>query len=233
MDARLRTALRAAALSMRICVPTVAEALVGHARRADCDARLAWWSRKLLDDIDVRLDVRGREHLDPSTPTLVMSNHQSLYDIPVLLQVLPGSVRMVSKKEIFWIPVFGQAMRAAEFVEVDRGDRAQAIASLRNARCLIENGITVWIAPEGTRSADGSVGPFKKGGFVLAEEAGVPIQPITIDGTGRILPARTTDLHVGRTVRVTIHPRVRRDEVPDRDAWMARVREVIASGLAS
>ena len=231
MDPRVRIATRAAVRSFRMCAPTALEALVGTVPRALCDERIARWSRAILDDVGVSLDVRGREHLRPDEPLLVMSNHQSLYDIPVLFQTLPWSVRMVSKKEIFYVPFFGQAMRAAEFISVDRENRASAIESLRGARALIASGIVVWIAPEGTRSADGRLGPFKKGGFVLAEEADVPILPITVDGTCRILPARTTDIHLGETVRVTIHPRSRRGEFPSREAWMGHVRDAIASAL--
>jgi 1-acyl-sn-glycerol-3-phosphate acyltransferase len=231
MDPRVRIATRAAVHSLRACGPTTLEALLGRVPRALCDARLARWSRALLDDVGVRLDVRGREHLEPAEPLLVMSNHQSLYDIPVLLQTLPWSVRMVSKKEIFLIPIFGHAMRAAEFISIDRQDRASAIASLRGARALLASGVVVWIAPEGTRSADGRLGPFKKGGFVLAEEADIPILPITVDGTCRILPARTTDIHLGETVRVTLHPRSRRGDFPSREAWMTHVRDAIASAL--
>jgi 1-acyl-sn-glycerol-3-phosphate acyltransferase len=225
--------IRAAAWSLEVCTPTVLEALAGRVRRDVCDARIDRWSKKLLDDVGVRVEVVGREHLDPAAPMLVMSNHQSLYDVPALYQTLPHSVRMVTKTELFRIPIFGRALRAAEFVEVDRGHRARAIESLRNARRLFESGITVWIAPEGTRSPDGRLGPFKKGGFILAEEAGVPILPVSVDGTHRILPARTTDLHYGQPVRVTIHPRVRRDEVASREAWMDRVRDAIASGLTN
>jgi len=124
-------------------------------------------------------------------------------------------------------------MRAGEFVEVDRENRARAVASLAHARTLFDSGVSVWIAPEGTRSPDGHLGPFKKGGFVLAEEAHVPVLPISIDGTCRILPARTTDLHFGERVRVTVHPPARRESFDSREAWMAHVRDAIASGLSN
>jgi 1-acyl-sn-glycerol-3-phosphate acyltransferase len=231
MDTRVRIAARAALHVLRACGPTTLEALWGKVPREVCDARIARWSRDILADIEVALDVRGREHLEPAAPLVVMSNHQSLYDIPVLYQTLSWSLRMVSKKEIFYIPIFGHAMRAAEMVRVDRENRAQAIESLHNARHLIASGIVVWIAPEGTRSADGRLGPFKKGGFILAEDADVPVLPITIDGTCRILPARTTDIHLGETVKVTIHPRSRRADFPSREAWMTHVRDAIASAL--
>jgi len=96
---------------------------------------------------------------------------------------------------------------------------------------MLDEGVLVWIAPEGTRSRDGTLGAFKKGGFVLAEEMGVPVLPISIDGTAAILPARTWDLQRDRPVRVTIHPRMSRESYESREAFMTAVRDVIASGL--
>ncbi len=222
---------RIAAWSLQVSVPTLLEAVTGRARRAVCDDRIAWWSRRMVDEVGARIEVVGREHLEDRAPAVVMSNHQSHYDIPVLYQLLPGSVRMVAKKELFDIPIFGPALRAAEFIEVDRGDRAKAIESLQGARRLIESGITVWIAPEGTRSLDGRLGEFKKGGFILAEDAGVPILPVSIEGTRNILPAKTAKIQYGQQVRVTVHPRVKRADAASRDEWIERVRSVIASGL--
>lgn len=231
IDTRIKAIARVASCSLKVCAPTVLEALAGRVRREVCDERIAWWSRRMVDDVGMRIEVVGREHLEPHEPMLVMSNHQSHYDVPALFQTLPGSVRMVSKKELFRIPIFGAALRAAEFVEVDRGDRARAIVSLNGAQRLFRSGISVWIAPEGTRSSDGRLGPFKKGGFILAEEADVPILPVSVDGTRRILAPHTTDFRLGEKVRVTIHPRIRRSEVSSRDEWISRVREAIAKGL--
>ena len=106
-----------------------------------------------------------------------------------------------------------------------------AIRSLGEARAKLDEGVLVWIAPEGTRSRDGSLLPFKKGGFVLAEEMNVPVLPISIHGTSTILPARTWDLHRDQGVRVTIHPRIRRDAFATREDFMSAVRDAIASGL--
>lgn len=233
IDPRLRAMARIAAWSLEVCAPTVLEALAGRVSREVCDARIARWSKHLVDEVGARIEVTGREHLEDRSPVVVMSNHQSHFDIPVLFRVLPGSVRMVAKKELFRIPVFGAALHAAEFISVDRGDRAKAIESLQSARSLIASGISVWIAPEGTRSLDGRLGEFKKGGFILAEEAGVAILPVSIDGTRHILPAKTSKIQFEQRVRVTVHARVRRDEVASRAGWMERVRSVIASGIAT
>lgn len=228
---RARTLGLAAYRTLGISFPTVADQLAGRVTVASCDARIAAWSRALLDDVGVTIAVRGREHLEPRAPLLVMSNHQSLYDIPVLFQTVPSPLRMVSKVELERVPVWGAAMRASGFIFVDRSNRAKAIKSLAAARERLAEGVAVWIAPEGTRSRDGALGPFKKGGFVLAEELGVPILPISIDGTCAILPAHTWDLVEDRPVRVTVHPRVDPRSFASRDALIEAVRATIASGL--
>lgn len=222
----------ATARTLAISFPTVFDQLRGRTSMDACDARLKSWSRALLDDVGIRVEVRGEENLQPRAPMVVMSNHQSLYDIPVIFQVVEQRLRMVSKIELASVPVWGAAMRASGFIFIDRRDREAAIRSLREARRMLDEGVLVWIAPEGTRSRDGALGSFKKGGFVLAEEMGVPVLPISIDGTAAILPARTWDLQRDRPVRVTVHPRMSREDHPSREAYMAAVRDVIASGLS-
>jgi 1-acyl-sn-glycerol-3-phosphate acyltransferase len=193
----------------RISVPTVVESLLGRLDADTCERRLAWWSRKLLDDARVELVVRGRENI-PADAALVMSNHQSLYDIPVLFQaLLPGKLRMVAKAELFRVPIWGRAMLAAGFVKIDRSDRAQATASLRETGgALLRSGTSVWIAPEGTRSKTGEVGPFKSGGFHMALDMNLRILPVAIDGTRRVLPAKGALVSPGHRVVATILPPV-------------------------
>src|SRR4051812_6473951 len=111
---------RVAVETLRISLPTILEAACGRVSPRVCDERLDAWSRCLLRDADVRLQVNGREHLDRHESYVVMSNHQSHYDIPVLYQALKIPLRMVAKKEIFQIPFMAGAMRAAGFVELDR-----------------------------------------------------------------------------------------------------------------
>lgn len=220
--------------TLAISIPTVLESFVGQVRREVCDRRLEEWSKSLLDLAKVELEVRGRENIDTSGATIVMSNHQSLYDIPALYQVLPRSLRMVAKMELFRVPIWGAAMRAAGFIAIDRNNRMKAMQSLRLARQTLESGVTVWIAPEGTRSKDGALLPFKKGGFVLAEEIGASILPISIQGTRDILPAKTLKLNPGVKVSITVHPKIAL-EAPGtqgaRERLMLRVREAIQSGL--
>lgn len=225
---------RIVAETARICLPTVAGAALGRGGdMALYDRRLDEWSRRLLRFADLSLRVEGREHLVPGEAYVVMSNHQSHFDIPALFQALPLRVRMVTKTELFRVPLWGQAMRVAGFVEVDRQDRHQAVEALSHARRAIEAGTSIWIAPEGTRSDDGSLGPFKKGGFHLAREAGARILPVTIDGTRRALRARDWRIRRGQQAVVTVHAPVDpADYEPNRRKdLMERVRADIASAL--
>ena len=220
--------------TLRICVPTLVESAFGTLTQATCDARLASWSDALLAYAEVKLAVEGREHVPPDEALVVMSNHQSHYDIPVLFQALrPMRLRMVAKKELFRIPIWASAMRVAGFVELSRGDRSAAIESLNSARASIERGTSIWLAPEGTRSPTGKLGAFKKGGFHLASEAGARILPVSVDGTRRVLPAKGARVQNGQKVRVIVHAPIAIGSFEEsrRDALMIEVRDAIASGL--
>lgn len=223
----------AAVETLRISAPTVAESLRDAVDRDVCDVRLASWSRKLLDRAGIALEVRGREHAATGEVFLVMSNHQSLYDVPVLFQAFPGTLRMVAKTELFRVPIWGAAMRASGFVEIDRGHRERAKESLRLAReRMRREHISIWIAPEGTRSRDGRLGPFKKGPFHLAVDAGLRVLPATIVGTFYVLQKGGESVARGTPVTVTFHPPIDPKAYgEDRDALAADVRRAIASGL--
>ena len=201
--------LRATAMAIvdtaRISVPTVVDALFGTFSMEAGDRRLAWWSQKLLDNARVDLSVVGREHAgDGAEPLIVMSNHQSHFDIPIIYCAFPSTLRMVAKAELFRVPIWGRAMREAGFVSVDRsGNRAQAMDAMRQAGDAIARGINIWIAPEGTRSPDGRLGKLKKGGFLLAQATGASIVPLTIDGSRDILPKNSKLVRPGAVVRVT------------------------------
>jgi 1-acyl-sn-glycerol-3-phosphate acyltransferase len=179
--------------------------------------------------------AEGLEHLGPGGEVfVVMSNHQSVYDIPVIFQALPLRLRMVAKQELFRVPVWGRAMRYAGFVSIDRSDRERAKESLRVAKQKMQNeGTSIWIAPEGTRSRTGELGPFKSGGFHLALDAGLRILPVSIVGTFDILRADTTSVTKGADVRVIVHePIDPRPYGPGRRAELtADVRAAIASSL--
>jgi 1-acyl-sn-glycerol-3-phosphate acyltransferase len=225
--------------TLAISAPTVLDALLRRVTIQACDERLARWSRRLLEQADVRLETRGLEDvlaaMRPGETFVVMSNHRSLYDIPVLFQAFPRTLRMVTKAELFRIPIWGPAMRAAGFIEIDRKNRARAIASLKVAKETLAQGVHVWIAPEGTRSRDGSLGSFKKGGFMLALETGCRILPVGLVGTEQILPKHDAAIRTGARVEARFGAPI--DPAPfgeqGRDALTAAVRAAIEGLLAA
>ena len=218
----------------KICVPTIIDGWLGRVDARACDRRLDSWSRNLVALARITIDTRGREHIVPGESFVVMSNHQSHFDIPVVFQALGIPVRMVAKKELFRIPVMGSAMRYSGFVEVDRSRRTRAVRSLTAARERLQRDQTsVWIAPEGTRSLDGTLGTFKRGGFHLALDAGLRILPVAVDGTLRVLRAKETVVHKGQTVRVVVRPPIDVAEFgrARTDQLVSAVRTSIEAGL--
>jgi 1-acyl-sn-glycerol-3-phosphate acyltransferase len=185
----------------------------------------------------MEVTVTGREHMAPGATYLLMSNHQSHYDIPVLFYVIGANLRMLGKVEHFKIPIFGEAAHQAGFIAVDRSNRQQALKSLEVAKETIASGVHVWIAPEGTRSRTGELLPFKKGGFTLALEAGLPVLPITIQGTKDALHANDFRSVRGAKVRVTIAPPLESKSYAEGDLktkrarLMTDVRRAIECGL--
>ncbi len=147
-----------------------------------------FWANSILWVSRVRVTVIGAEKLDVAQSYIYMPNHQSNADIPLLLGRLPVQFRWLAKAELFKIPLFGRAMRGVGYISIDRSNRKSAFESLTRAAHTIRNGTSVLIFPEGTRSRDGNLLPFKKGGFLLAVDSGVPIVPIIIRGTRDIVP---------------------------------------------
>lgn len=153
----------------------------------DCVSR--WWTRAVLRIAGVRLKVQGLDRLDPARQYIFMANHQSNIDIPVLMQSLAGfQLRWLAKKELLCVPIFGWALWASSQIIVDRSNRSKAVASLRRAKEVMARGISIVVFPEGTRSLRGELLPFKRGGIVLALRTRTQIVPVTINGSGAILP---------------------------------------------
>lgn len=195
--------------TLEISLPTVAEALVGKLTIERSDERLRSWSRALLDYADIDLTIEGLDNVPRDHACVYMSNHQSHYDIPILFALFPGTLRMVAKSELFRIPLWGRAMREAGFVAVDRsGDRERAVAAMKICAQAIAAGVNIWLAPEGTRSADGKLGKLKKGGFLLARDTGADIIPIAIDGSRDILPKHSKVIMRRQKVLVRFGPKI-------------------------
>lgn len=230
----LRHLANAAYHTLRICIPTVIDSALGRVDTPTCDARLDSWSASLVNYAKIQIEASGLENAPESEAFVVMSNHRSHYDIPVLFQALrPRRLRMVAKTELFRVPIWAGAMRAAGFVEVNRSNRIAAMRSLDRAREAVRAGTSIWIAPEGTRGTGQTMGPFKKGGFHLAVGAEARILPIAVLGTERVLPARGTRVTDGQYVRVVIGAPVdpREHQGPGLRALMDIVRERIEEGL--
>jgi len=187
----------------RITVPTYLETFGGRLKRENADKRLHEFAQRTIANARIQLDVRGSDGVVTDRSYVYMSNHQSHVDIPVLYATMPSpTVRMVTKKELFRVPFWGRAMKGAGMILVDRSSRDKAIDSLRAAGEQFASGVSVWIAPEGTRSPDGTIGPLKKGGFHLAVETGTPILPVAISGTRHVLPKGTSRMAYDVPVRV-------------------------------
>jgi len=164
------------------------------------------WARSILWISRVRVEINGLAHIDPGRSYIFMANHQSNFDIPVLLGSLTFHTRWLAKAELFKIPIFGRAMRRAGFISIDRSNRESAFRSLKKAADTIRAGTSVLIFPEGTRSDNGKIGSFKKGGFVLAVDASVPVVPIIIHGTFQVMPKHSLRIRRGPTVIDILEP---------------------------
>ena len=191
-----------------------------------------FWGRSILIVSRIKVSVKGLSNIDRSKSYIYMSNHQSNFDIPVLLGYLKVQFRWLAKMELFKIPVFGHAMRKAGYISIDRNNRESAFESLKTAARKIKSGASVLIFPEGTRSRDGKIHPFKKGGFVMAVDSGVPIVPIVLTGTSSIMTKGSFRINPGK-VSMIIHQPIQTSVYTreTKEALMERVRRVICDGL--
>lgn len=180
--------------------------------------------------VGVKVEVAGAEKLDWRRTYIFMCNHVSNLDPPIVIPVMPRRTSILVKKELFRIPILGWAMRLVNLVPVDRQNREAAIGSLRAASEVLRSGVSMTVWPEGSRSRDGRLLPFKKGPFHLAMESGVPIVPITLLGTHEIWPKGEFAVHPG-TATVIFHEPIDPFAYTDQDALVDAVRERIRSGL--
>lgn len=190
------------------------------------------WGSSILWISGIKVHISGMENIDPTQSAIYMSNHQSNFDIPVFFGALPIQFRWVAKAELFKIPIFGQGMRGAGYISIDRSDTRSAIKSLKRAVEKIRNGTSVLFFPEGTRSNDGALLSFKKGGFIMAVEANVPIVPMAVSGTYQVMPKGSKLIH-RRLAYLVIQPPI--DTSPytrkNHDDLMQHVRDAIGDAL--
>ncbi|MFT3915987.1 MAG: lysophospholipid acyltransferase family protein [Anaeromyxobacteraceae bacterium] len=188
------------------------------------------WGPSILWFAGARVEVTSAKL--PDGPLVFAANHESALDICVLFKVLPRNVRFIAKRELFELPIFGWYMRIGGHVPVDRANRSNAIQTLRRAGEMIRGGTSIIAFPEGTRSKDGLVHAFKKGPFVVAKEAGVPVVPVAIAGAGALNPKGAIFALPG-TIRVSLGEAVNPADFPDRTDLLVEVRRrVIAQHRA-
>jgi len=192
-----------------------------------------WWSGWVTRFAGVRVTVDNRANLEPAQPYVFMANHASTVDIWALFLAIPRRVRMIAKKQLARIPLFGWVMWAGRFIFIDRQNAASSRRSIEEAGRRIRGGDSVLIFPEGTRTRDGQLGLFKKGGFHLAMDAGVPIVPVALRGARALMPRGSLRVRSGE-VKVIIGPPIPTAglSVGDRSALIERVRDAIAAMAA-
>lgn len=192
------------------------------------------WGHGLLAAAGVRVTVSVDPAVDPGRGHVFLSNHLSYFDIPVLLATLPGQVRFAAKKSLFSIPIFGWALKAGGFIPVDRKDRRQALEVYSAAASRLRSGASVLFFPEGTRSPDGRLHRFQRGGFLVAQKCEAAIVPVGVRGTYEVMPRHRFSVvpgharvRIGAPIETADYPVSRKREL------MERVREEIAalSGL--
>lgn len=192
------------------------------------------WGKTALLANRVKVKIEGMEHLNGKGPYIFMSNHQGSYDIFALLGHLPFQFKWLAKKELFSIPFFGWTMAAVGYISIDRGGTRDTVGAMNEAARKIRDGMSVVIFPEGSRSPDGSIQVFKKGGFTLAIKSKVPIVPIAISGSRDIMPKDKLTATSGE-IRIRVgHPiETESFSLKDRESLMRKVREVITKNFKS
>lgn len=178
----------------------------------------------------VKVEVVGREQLDPAQVYIYMSNHVSNLDPPIEVPELKRQTSIMAKKELFNVPVLGTALRLAKIVPVDRKNREAAIDSVRLAVEVLQSGVSMMVYPEGTRSNDGRLLPFKKGPFHMAMEAQVPVAPVTILNTHELWPKGKFAIKPG-TVKMVFHAPIHPRDFTNREELLQAVQKQIASAL--
>ena len=164
------------------------------------------WARTVLAVCSVRVTVRGLDKVDLSRNYVYVSNHASMFDIPAILAGIPGQIRIIYKKELDVIPFFGWGLRYGSYIGIDRGRGSRAVRSLQEAVEKIRYGASVLMYAEGTRTPDGKLQPFKRGAFNLALKAGIPVVPLTVNGSFSILPKHSVSVRPGRVELVLDTP---------------------------
>jgi 1-acyl-sn-glycerol-3-phosphate acyltransferase len=215
-------------LTLILFLPIVIAALIG--KRGDAAFHgtqvYAWIILKVCG---IRLRVRGREHIQPNQRYVILSNHASYFDPPALVLALGLQYRWVIKKELRKVPLFGLALETSRNLFIDRSKGSDALESIKQGVAQLPEGTGILLFPEGTRSIDGQLLPFKKGGFVIAKDGELPILPVTIRGSHERLPKGRAAFSAG-DIEIVVHPPVS-TEHRSLEELMREVRQTIGSAL--
>jgi 1-acyl-sn-glycerol-3-phosphate acyltransferase len=213
------------------CLLVIVASLVGARQRPNgvYDRAAREWGRKNLAANRLAVTVSGRESI-PDGPVVFVSNHVSFVDIWVLAGLLPGTVRFLAKRELLNVPIFGWAMRSAGHIPIDRKNRQAAVDACGEAGMKIRQGTSAIVFGEGTRSRTGQLLPLKKGAFVLAIQAGVPVVPVYLEGTFQVLPKGTVFLQ-RRPIQMRIGEAISTAGLTyaDRDTLSVRCRDALVA----
>jgi len=177
----------------------------------------------------IRLRIIGQDELPADQNFIYMMNHASNLDVPAVFLALKGEVRALGKKELFKLPVLATAMKMGGFIPIDRSNRERAIQSMRQAAEVARAGASFLLAPEGTRSRDGTLLPFKKGGFYLAIDSGVPIVPISVSGAYELMPPGSFAIRPG-TIEIFFHEPIPTSNLAHKDR--GRLAELVRDRIA-
>jgi len=189
---------------------------------------IRFWARTILRISGIQVEIIGIENVNSGVPTVFLSNHGSLFDILAAIYTIPGTVRFIAKKELFRIPIFAQGMKLAGMIKIDRGDSAKARETINEAIGIMKKGVSVIIFPEGTRSREGNIKPFKKGGVILAINGKFQIIPMAISGSFHIMKKNSLHLRKGKIKVHFIEPiQTENYQITDRNLLIGKVRDII------
>lgn len=193
---------------------------------------MRWWNGIICWLMGLKFSIYGTENIDPKQSYVICPNHQGNADILGLVVSLPVRFRWVVKRELIRIPIFGWALAGTGAIAIDRSNRETAIASLNAAKDKLSNGWSLLIYPEGTRTPDGNLLPFKKGPFMIAVQTGLPILPVTSNGAFKILPKKTIVFRPGRGT-ITIGKPIKTEGMTEEDVprLMEQTRAAIEANL--
>jgi len=191
------------------------------------------WARLTLRIAGIHVSAIGAENIRPGERYVYVSNHASLFDIPVIIASVPDNIRIMYKRQLARIPIFGWCVRMSPFIAIDRERSRDASDVLESIVATMSSGSSVLVFPEGTRSENGEVGAFRRGAFVLALRSGKPLVPLSLLGTATILPKNTRRVQGGK-VFVRIGPPIHAPEFSTREQekeMMANVRQIIVNNV--